>query len=342
MNKNETHQTAYWHSFDFIKGLLILCVFMGHIIPGEIHEIFPRYAVYSFHMPLFIGISGFLFHIEKIDMRLHKLFVKYWKRLGFPWVIAVISYYIINDILILNRKATITDFLSSFVYPYYHLWYVLGFISYLLITCFLWTVFKKNKYKWIFILVSASIISIISRWELLYDVFQSNAYLKLLDKCVQYDFRLYNLIFFIIGVYCRNKYENNQTILSGKKMEILRPLMILSILMVTFLFFFEHQNTEYVMFYVMNILILLITIHDCVNSLMPGSFVLEFIGKYSLPFYLYHIFCKLLSKELFTIGSELYYAACVISFILVFVLIFFLRKIPFFNKIIFGTTKSGI
>ena len=56
--------SAYNNSIDFFKGTLIISVFLGHLIIGNINDTFVRYFIYSFHMPLFIGISGYLFNYD--------------------------------------------------------------------------------------------------------------------------------------------------------------------------------------------------------------------------------------------------------------------------------------
>ena len=87
----------HWYGFDFIKGLLIILVFMGHIIPGVLRETLPRYVIYSFHMPLFIGISGFLLNIRKmIELSFIKLLQKYWRRMILPWIIAVLFFSLLQ------------------------------------------------------------------------------------------------------------------------------------------------------------------------------------------------------------------------------------------------------
>ena len=50
----------HWNTIDFIKGLLIILVFWGHLIVGEQRTTFLRYVIYSFHMPLFFVLSGFV------------------------------------------------------------------------------------------------------------------------------------------------------------------------------------------------------------------------------------------------------------------------------------------
>lgn len=47
---------ARYSSLDIAKGLGIILVVLGHIIP---ENIWARSIIYSFHMPLFFLISGF-------------------------------------------------------------------------------------------------------------------------------------------------------------------------------------------------------------------------------------------------------------------------------------------
>jgi len=53
-------------NIDLFKGTLILLVILGHMIPEAIDDSLWRTIIYSFHMPLFIGISGFLFNADKM------------------------------------------------------------------------------------------------------------------------------------------------------------------------------------------------------------------------------------------------------------------------------------
>ena len=45
-------------SFDFLKGLLILLVIVGHLLPGSA-DVGLRGAIYYFHMPLFLVVTGY-------------------------------------------------------------------------------------------------------------------------------------------------------------------------------------------------------------------------------------------------------------------------------------------
>lgn len=332
-------QENHWYTFDYVKGILIVLVFMGHVIPGVLRDTFPRYIIYSFHMPLFIGVSGFLLKIDKFDTMPLELIKKYLKRLISPWLIAVIFYFGFNIFLDGNISSiTIKSIILAFVRPSYHLWYVLGFVSYLIISYFLWMIFKRKKNKWIYIFIISACISIVSKWNLLPEQI-SNTFLY---STIQHDFRLYNLIFFIFGIYCRCLYEHFGESFFDKFIEMIRVCMGLSIITVTVLFFFSHTNIEYIMFYVMNICILFVVFYDCINSNLPRSKVFEFMGKYSMPIYLYHVLCKNFSFYLFNEYTEGYYIVTLLCFIIGCISIYFLRNVKFINRILFGSTTSSL
>lgn len=342
MIENSDNQVSkkYWREFDFVKGILIILVFMGHIIPGVIRETYPRYLIYSFHMPLFIGVSGFLLNIEKLNTKPLNLIKKYWKRMICPWIIAVALYFMVR--LIMGKQSlSIKSIIAAYIHPYYHLWYVLGFLSYLVIACVLWKVFKNSRYKWIWIFILSTIISVVSRWKLLSYCF-SDGILSQIYECIHYDFRLYNLIFFIIGVYLRNRFENVGDICSPKIMEGIRVFAIIAFTCVAILFFFDYTNVENTLFFVMNSSLLAVVIFDCVNYRLPKSKIIEFLGRYSLPIYLYHIMCKLVALLFCVEGSASYYVVSVVLYIIGCILIFFLRRVGVINTVFFGSTTSSL
>jgi fucose 4-O-acetylase-like acetyltransferase len=64
----------------------------GHILQGSLESSLPRTIIYSFHMPLFIGVSGFLFNMQKAGrMNFALLLKKYRFRVILPWVFAVLG-----------------------------------------------------------------------------------------------------------------------------------------------------------------------------------------------------------------------------------------------------------
>lgn len=76
---------------DYAKGILALLVVLGHVITlrytyGDYWNSYSTWVIYSFHMPLFIAISGYLTGKE-IDILNYKQFIKKKaQRLLYPWL----------------------------------------------------------------------------------------------------------------------------------------------------------------------------------------------------------------------------------------------------------------
>lgn len=108
-------------SIDYIKGCLIFTVIVGHVLLGSLDANLFRYVIYSFHMPAFIFLSGYLLNIEKIKLLCFaQLFSKYWQRMLLPWVIAWVVYTAID----VYGKLSLDAVLNNIINPFYHLWYV--------------------------------------------------------------------------------------------------------------------------------------------------------------------------------------------------------------------------
>lgn len=108
-------------SINIFKGVLILLVIIGHILIGPLNDNFIRFIIYSFHMPLFFFISGYLIKFDKLKMMSLKEFAeKYTKRLLKGWSVA----WIIYTLLILNTQISIKSLIQYTIYPYYHLWFI--------------------------------------------------------------------------------------------------------------------------------------------------------------------------------------------------------------------------
>lgn len=333
----------HWFGFDYVKGLLLLFVFIGHIIPGKIEENLIRYIIYAFHIPIFIGISGFLLNISKFqNLNYKEILIKYWNRIVFPWIIAVLVYHLIYhyktlDLSLKSLKFLLYDFIS----PYYHLWYIPGILSYILISYILFKAFKCNKYKWVYIITIAFIISIISKFNVLvtYCTFNISIAEKLLNH-IHLCFRLYNFLYFAFGLYLREKCDNAS--LSDKHIRLSWIIFILSSIINIFLFFTNNETSQNIFYYLLNLPLLYILVFYSIKGFYPECKFIEFIGIYSLPIYLYHILCKIFSGIIFLEGSLQYYVLNVTLFVCLCFTVYFLRKINCINKFIFGSTNSAL
>lgn len=111
---------------DSLKGFLILLVIVGHIGYANYPDTTIVYdVIYSFHMPLFVFVSGFLMNSITPTKLLHKL-----PSLLFPFII-------VGMLFSLYRGSGFYDWLLSANKNYF--WYLLVlFYCYVIICCVYW------------------------------------------------------------------------------------------------------------------------------------------------------------------------------------------------------------
>ena len=166
-------------SIDALKGLLIICVIIGHALYGSLNDNILRYVIYTFHMPVFLFMSGYLFNYNKIStLTIRQLFQKYWNRMLLPWIIALLVY----SVVLTATNFTPLALIKRMAHPYYHLWYVPTLFTFIILTWL--SSHIKNKSIAIVILISLGLLM-----DSLY--VQSSA------------IRLNYLIFFAVGVMAR-------------------------------------------------------------------------------------------------------------------------------------------
>jgi acyltransferase len=104
---------------DLFRGLLVLAVVLGHFSELTQRHSFLTWVGAGLRMPLFIGLTGYLFNIERARaMPLLHLMRKYQRRLILPWLVACIVY------LTATEQLDILTPFSIFVQPPFHLWFV--------------------------------------------------------------------------------------------------------------------------------------------------------------------------------------------------------------------------
>lgn len=94
-NKKQVKSTIPW--IDIAKGLGILLVVVGHYNPinaPEYWKLIHRF-VYSFHMPLFFLVSGYLYQYTNNDNYISFVRKKL-LRLGLPFVFVAVAYFVIK------------------------------------------------------------------------------------------------------------------------------------------------------------------------------------------------------------------------------------------------------
>ena len=313
-------------NIDFFKGALILFVILGHVLQGQLDESLWRTLIYSFHMPLFIGVSGFLLNTDKLlHLKLIGLFEKYKFRVILPWVIAVIAYYIIS--VFYNGVFGISSLIKAFIYPFYHLWFIPAFLSWIALT---WILKKFNSNN-LFLLVTALAISIITSvlsnfpW-----IYEGQGLVSSGLKLVLFTFRPYFYFFFVVGIFYKNiKLEK------PKVMEYILPLATL--ILEVYLFYYPNKIIHVLNFFVLNFLLINLILKISANNLLPEYRKMEWIGLNSLAIYLWHVLPILASKFLVGTNRLLHFYICSIVLEFIFIWIYKqLIKIRFLKKYVFG------
>lgn len=86
-NNKALQESKRNYAFDFIKGVLILLVILGHALQNHYHKTawdnWLFNLIYSFHMPLFVMLSGFFFS-SSLKLGIGDLMRKKFKRLLCP------------------------------------------------------------------------------------------------------------------------------------------------------------------------------------------------------------------------------------------------------------------
>lgn len=314
------------NNIDFIKGLLITLVFIGHVLHGSVEESIWRSIIYSFHMPLFIGVSGYLFNANKIiDIKLIDLIKKYQFRVIFPWIIAIIIYFLLMNYQ--KGSYSILGLVKAFVYPFFHFWYIPAFLSWVIMT---W-LFKKFKLSNQTIFLIALIISLISYLlKMIPELYQNFGLLSSATNIVLYTFRPYFYLFFMLGVLYNNLQLNKPRII-----EYILPIILFALVII--LFYYPNKNLSVLNFFLFNASLINLVLKLAVNKMMLTFPFLEWIGLNSLGIYLWHMIPIMLCKSL--IGKEnliIYYFAAILLEFMFLLIYYYLLKINFIKKYFFG------
>ncbi len=315
-------------NIDLFKGILIILVIIGHVLIGTMNESILRTIIYSFHMPLFIGISGFLFNVDKIvSFSLSTLLNKYLFRVIIPWSIAILFYFSIS----LFQKSSVnilTGLFKAFVYPYYHLWFIPAFLSWIVLTWLLIKIGIEEK----FLLFAGLLISIITRLLLLYpEVYQNLGNFKLVIDLTLHTFRPYFYFFFVFGlIYKRLGLKKRPNLF-----DVILPLICLT--GVIYLFYNPNKMFSLINFFIFNTFLLSLVLKVSVHSMIKSNKVVEWFGINSLAIYLWHVLPILISKLIIGNKDVTLFYITTFSLEIVFIIIYwYLLRYDFLKKYVFG------
>jgi len=124
---NATNFTKRLDDIDILKGWAILLVVMGHSVPGDMISNMPSVLawaykwIYSFHMPLFMMASGFLFAYKGAKNTYGKFVSNKFKRLLLPYFIITLLVFIPKVILshyaLRPLQFSLSSLIESILYP---------------------------------------------------------------------------------------------------------------------------------------------------------------------------------------------------------------------------------
>lgn len=109
----------------FLQTFGIILVVLGHTEKTGT-SFFIRDLIYSFHMPLFIFISGYLLKFtteEKIgDIQLNTFVIKKFKRLIIPYLLisslAYVPKYLLGKFALRPLELSLKDYILNMLYPW--------------------------------------------------------------------------------------------------------------------------------------------------------------------------------------------------------------------------------
>lgn len=316
-------------NLDLFKGLLILIVILGHMLQGKLDHSLERTIIYSFHMPLFIGLSGFLFRVDKwVKLGFIELLRKYLFRVIIPWTIAVLVYYAIA-VFQLPSSGVLAGLVKAFIEPYYHLWYIPGFLSWVVMTWF----FRRLGWKDQPLIFTALILSIGFQVLKLYPaIYRDWGILRSVIELILHTFRPYFYFFFVFGMQF-----NRRTLQPPKALDYLLPLLFF--MPVIYLFYYPNKGLATIHFFLFNGALLALVIKISTHHLMHRNKGMEWLGRHSLAIYLWHVFPILMAKYLIGTESLALFYALVVGLEIAFVFAYkYLLRIAVLRKYVFGLT----
>ena len=313
---------VYFPGLDAIRGVLILLVVLSHsLAPGIL-----VFVLYSFHMPLFLGISGFLIKRDFIrNASVKQIVHKYLYRMLVPWFLAFGIYYFGRLYVGIPVKGW-----EEIIYPYYHLWFVPALLLMILILRLL----EICKVSFRVVLPVAAMICL--GWYMLYREHPDNP----VFPCLYYlgDKRLYGYFGFFYFGYLLRSQAFAIPLISGKWLAGLAGVCVLLLLL--FVYFPVNRIVSFVPYLVLNSSLIYATVtYFASRSLTKNAFLL-FFNQQSLAIYLYHYLVILIASAFFPFTGLLTFALFFTTVFATYIAVYFSSSFPFINKYFFGYIRA--
>lgn len=344
-SSSKLNQTADRNAnVDILRGWLIVLVIIGHIVLGSVHDNVIRYSIYAFHMPLFIGLSGYLLNPNSLNgSTFWSLITRYWHRVLLPFIVALVFF---TGVLLFHAHQEgrySTELLLSFlVTPYYHLW----FIPTLVIWVIAYWLALKIKFPITIILIVCFVVTAI--WAGTNKELPVAIAAMLLGKKVVYFF-----LFFILGAYLRAGVDGRI-----KKIKLLKvindfkvlPMAIIVACACVYLLDigFDKSPLRATVWIIMNSLLITVCTQLMIHMPKPKKRAkkasalktsLQAMGRNSLPIYLWHVAPLFILKGLDIHQAHMvwYYLASMVSTLGICALVLVLEnKNTVLNRLVYG------
>ena len=325
---------------DVCKGIAIILVVIGHVKTSYINSDLLNNAyvfnsigtiIYSFHMPLFFLISGYLFSCsskKKCSFDIFKICISY----GIPYIAFSVVLWFSKIIFsnLVNDTFSVTDLLKILIFPLSYLWFLYALLIIEIAQTIVSKVSKSAASKFIIV-----IALFILRFVLIIFI-SDNSYIY--DLGIVYAGKYY--IYFVLGEYCISF-----LVLYLNKLSILRfSLFITFVCFALYCFLIlrclNHILSNPIISFVLAIIgsILMLFISRKINKCK----LLELIGKNTMPIYLFHGFiisaCRIILQKLnvplFLGFVPILICSCAGVFLSLF-LYFIIHRIPVFDFFIY-------
>lgn len=265
---------------DIAKGIAIILVVLGHVV-SSYHEAglflenalfnFSHKFVYSFHMALFMLISGFLVSKGRHDGGKKKQILQLLCNYGVPYALFSVLWILMKMLLssLTNNAVSATDLLLIPVYPISFMWFIYALLIMQILQVMVRN--RSTKFKIIHLLVAGG--GYFVQPYLVKPLSQIN-----FSECIISDFLNFYL-FFLLGVYCGGwcikKIENQRAVVS-----VLSGTVLIIGNIMTYIYGLANIRWYSCALALLGSLFI-ITLSQAIKH----SSILAYCGKYSLPIY---------------------------------------------------------
>lgn len=283
---------------DVCKGIAILLVVMGHVVTSYRNSNLLTNAggvnficdfIYSFHMPLFFVISGYLASKSNgstpVKQQITKKLISY----GIPYLVFSVGSWLLKFVAspFVNSKVDINDLLMIFLYPINAMWFLYALLFISIIHILVNRLIAKKKGLELANVAIAFLFLLINMVFKHNDALGINAYSDLfvfdvLGYYFYFEFGSYILRHVHAAVSSRIVSQKE-----GKK--VVRALGLSAVLAVDVGLFYVCWANDVSNFFLNTAFALAGTLLTCAFARMVGSCKLfEVLGKQSMPIYLLH------------------------------------------------------